>query len=220
MKTYYAGKYAASYNHMWKDFSSKTLANTCFVIDFVSLQAASMSQERPVRILDVGCGTGLLLQSLAARLPQAELYGVDESRDMLDQARRLLKDYPHVHFSQISITAGDAAGLPYEPAFFDLITCTNIFHYFEDPIAVLHGLLTLLTLQGSLVVEDYSRRAFPFPWRMFEWLIRRVDPQHVRAYTLSEACTLGQRAGCRIVLAKKFAINLLWQGWIMQARAD
>ena len=219
MKTYYAGKYAASYNHTWKDFSSKTLANTCSVIDFARLQSVSISQERPVRVLDVGCGTGLLLQSLATYLPEAELYGVDESQDMLNQARLLLKDHSHIYLLQTSVTGGDTAGLPYETAFFDLITCTNIFHYFQDPSAVLHGLLKLLTLQGSLVVEDYSRRPFPFPWRLFEYLIRHIDPQHVRAYTLSEACVLGQCAGYRIVLAKQFAINLLWQGWLMQASA-
>jgi ubiquinone/menaquinone biosynthesis C-methylase UbiE len=219
-KTYYAGNYAASYNRRWKDFSTKTLANTCAAIDFARLQALGVSREYPVRILDVGCGTGLLLQSLASRLPQAELYGVDESQDMLDQARLLLKDYPHMHFLQASLTGGSAAGLPYEPAFFDLITCTNIFHYFNDPVGVLHGLVTLLIPQGKLVIEDYARRTFPFPWRMFEWLIRHVDPRHVRAYTLSEASALCQHAGGQIVIAKKFAINFLWEGWVMQARVD
>lgn len=219
-KTYYAGKYAASYNHTWEKFSTRTLACTCSMINFVDLQAVASARGQPVRILDVGCGTGLLLQSLAARLPLAELYGIDESQDMLNQARLLLKDHAQVHFLQRSITGGDTAGLPYEPAFFDLITCTNIFHYFEDPVAVLRGLLTLLLPQGTLVIEDYARRPFPFPWRMLEWLIKHIDPQHIRAYTLLEACTIVQNAGWRIVIARKFAINLLWHGWVMRTKAD
>jgi len=42
------------------------------------------------RVLDVGCGTGVLLESLARASPQAQLTGVDLSGDMLKIARRRL----------------------------------------------------------------------------------------------------------------------------------
>jgi ubiquinone/menaquinone biosynthesis C-methylase UbiE len=220
MKTYYIGKYAQFYNQRWKSFSAHTLANTCSAIDFVRLKDAAVGRGYPLRILDVGCGTGLLLLSLAARLPQAELYGVDASQDMLDQARWLMKDHPHVRLVQGTVTGGEAARLHYEPAFFDLITCTNVFHYFKDPVKVLSSLAVLLLPQGQLVLEDYTRRSFPFPWRLCEWIIRCIDPQHVWAYTLAEAQAQCQLAKLQIIMAKKFSIDFLWRGWVITSQNE
>ncbi|MBO0778859.1 MAG: methyltransferase domain-containing protein, partial [Ktedonobacteraceae bacterium] len=90
MRSYYRGKRAVCYNQTWKRFSEKTLAMTCSTIDFKQLQGDAGAREGPLRVLDVACGTGLLLQSLVSHLPHVELYGVDESQEMLDQARLLL----------------------------------------------------------------------------------------------------------------------------------
>jgi len=215
MNNYYTGKRAASYNRTWKTFSEKTLEATCSAIDLTLLLDGAGGSERPSRILDAACGTGLLLQRLAHLLPDAELYGVDESQDMLTQASLLLGDHPRIHLTRASVQEGKGAGLPYQPASFDLITCTNAIHYLDSPAAVLRGLATLLTPQGQLVIEDYARRTFPFPWRAFEWFIRRVDPQHIRAYTLTEAQHLCQAAGLQVMVAKAFSIDLLWQGWVI-----
>jgi ubiquinone/menaquinone biosynthesis C-methylase UbiE len=217
MRTYYTGKRATSYNRTWKTFSEKTLAATCSSIDLTRLQKVAETQERSPRILDAACGTGLLLQQFAHLIPQAELYGMDESRDMLAQARLLTGNHQCVHFAQAAMKGEQMADLPYQSAFFDLITCTNAFHYLDDPVAVLQGLSLLLAPQGQLVIEDYARRTFPFPWKAFEWLIKRIDPQHIRAYTLTEAQTICQTAGLQVAAAKNFSIDLLWQGWVIRA---
>jgi ubiquinone/menaquinone biosynthesis C-methylase UbiE len=220
MKTYYNSKRAASYNRTWRVFSEKTLAATCSVIDLALLRNSAEKHSRAPRILDVACGTGLLLHHFAVHIPGAELYGVDESRDMLAQARLLLENYAGIHLSQAVLRGSDMDKLPYEPHSFDLITCTNAFHYLDDPVAVVRGLTSLLAPQGQIVIEDYARRAFPFPWRAFSWVIRRIDPQHVRAYTLTEARILCQAAGLHLVTAKEFSIDLLWQGWVILAERE
>jgi len=215
-KTYYNSKRAVSYNRTWRAFSEKTLAATCSVIDLARLSNFAEEHFRAPRILDVACGTGLLLQQLARLIPHAELFGVDESPDMLAQARLLLENYPGIHFVQAALRK-DIAELPYEPTSFDLITCTNAFHYMDDPVAVVRGLALLLAPQGQIVIEDYTGRTFPFPWRAFWWFIRRVDPQHIRTYTLAEAQILCQAARLHPREAKEFSINLLWQGWVIHA---
>jgi ubiquinone/menaquinone biosynthesis C-methylase UbiE len=215
MRTYYTEKRAMSYNRTWKTFSEKTLAATCSMIDLTRLWNAARVRECSPRILDIACGTGLLLLRLAHLIPQAELYGVDESQAMLDQARLLLGNNPRIHFAQAALKGRKMADLPYQLASFDLITCTNAFHYLDDPVAVLRGLRLLLVPQGQFVIEDYARRTFPFPWRLFEWFIKHVDPQHVRAYTLMEVQILCQAAGLQILTAKNFSIDLIWQGWVI-----
>lgn len=217
MKTYYNSKRAVSYNRTWRAFSQKTLAATCSVIDLTRLRNFAEKHFRVPRILDVACGTGLLLQQLDRLIQPAELYGVDESSDMLAQARLLLKNYPGIHFTQAALQGKDMVELPYEPTFFDMITCTNAFHYLDDPVTVVRSLALLLASQGQIVIEDYTRRTFPFPWRAFWWFIRRVDPQHRRTYSLAEALLLCEAAGLHPIEAKEFPINLLLQGWVILA---
>jgi ubiquinone/menaquinone biosynthesis C-methylase UbiE len=217
MSTYYVGKRATSYNRIWKTFSEKTLAATYSTIDLAQLEEVAETRKEPLRVLDVACGTGLLLQQFTTLITNAELYGFDESQDMLTQARLLLGNHPHTHLTQATLKGGKMADLPYKPASFDLITCTNALHYMDDPVAILRGLASLLNTRGQLVLEDYARRVFPFPWKIFEWFIKRVDPQHIQAYTLTEAYRLCQKAGLQVLATKKFSVDLLWQGWVIRA---
>lgn len=53
----------------------------------------------PASILEVGCGTGRNLASLARLFPKANLTGIDLSGEMLAQARRRLKQ----HFSRVNL---------------------------------------------------------------------------------------------------------------------
>jgi len=213
MRTYYTSKRAHSYNQHWKVFSAKTHAATRSVIDFTQLEKICHTREQPPRILDAACGTGLLLKHLADLIPCAELYGVDASEDMLAQARL---SQVQAQFVQASLHAGKTAGLPYTVGTFDLITCTNVLHNVQDPAGVLRGLAELLASRGQFVIEDFARRTFPFPWRIFEWFTRKRDPQHVQAYTLAEAQQFCQEAGLHVLTAKNFPIDSIWRGWVIR----
>lgn len=217
MAMYYRGEHAKNYNRTWQTFSQKTHAATLSLIDLRRLQHTASTREYLPRLLDAACGTGLLLEHLIHLIPQAEVHGIDESEEMLSQALRLLEKHPHAHFLQVPLSIEALAGLPYVPASFDVITCTNAFHYLKDPVGVLREFKQLLAPQGQLVIEDYARRGFPFPWRLFEWKIKRSDSQHIRAYTLSEAQDLCQQAGVQVLSTKTFPIDIVWQGWALRA---
>ena len=216
MKTYYTEKHAAAYNRTWRTFLQKTLAATLSAIDVVSLGQRARTQERPLRLLDAACGTGLLLEQLSRLFPDAELYGIDASSAMLAQAAHLLQHQPKVHLVQASLGASETAGLPYMPSFFDLITCTNTLHYLSDPMATLQGFKHLLVPGGQMVIEDYVLRGFPFPWKAFEWLIKLYDPQHIRLFSIGEVQALCHRAGFQVVEAHTFPIDLFCQGWALR----
>ncbi len=215
MRTYYTQKRAQRYNRTWRSFSEKTLIATISLLDITGLQQEVKARTRPIRILDVACGVGLLLSQLAHLLPGAELYGVDASEAMLTQAADLLGDDSHIHLVKAALADGETAGLPYTPAFFDLITCTNSLHYFADPLATLQGLRRLLVPEGEMVIEDYVLRGFPLPWRAFEWAIKLYDPQHIRLYTCSEAQMLCRKAQLQVVRSRAFPIDVFCEGWAM-----
>lgn len=84
---------------------------------------AALKEQRPARILDVGCGTGLLTSRLGSEL-NAEVIGCDFSGGMLEQAQRRSERPGWVQ--------GDATTLPFDDASFDALTCTESFHWYPD----------------------------------------------------------------------------------------
>ncbi len=186
------------------------------MIDFAALRSVPERLGRPPRVLDVACGTGILLRRLLDRVPSAEAYGVDGSEDMLAQARIALKGQPHVHLECVKIGTGETANLPYAKETFDLITFTNALHDIPDPVGTLAGLRRLLAQEGQLVVEDFARREPPFPWVVIEWLARQIEGTYVCAYTLAEAQSLCQQAGLHVAYGRSFTVDWLWHGWVLR----
>jgi ubiquinone/menaquinone biosynthesis C-methylase UbiE len=217
MSKYYSGERARHYNRRWHTYTEKTLSVALAMIDFAALQHVPEELGRPPRVLDVACGTGLLLRHLLERVPSIEAYGVDASADMLAQAREALKDRPRVRLEQVEVNGGRTAGLPYPPSTFDLVTCTNALHDIRDTVAFLSDMRRLLAPGGQLVIEDFARRRPALLWGMFEWLLRWVEKGQVRAYTLAEVQALCVRAGLHVVYRKAFSIDWFWHGWALRA---
>lgn len=102
------------------------------------------------RVLDIGTGTGRLLELLAPRVTAG--LGVDASRAMLALARaRLAK----TGFSHLSVRQADMYRLPLLQGF-DLVVVQMVLHYAEDPAAVLAEAARVLAPGGRLVVIDLS----------------------------------------------------------------
>ncbi len=215
MSHYYTGWRARHYDLRWHTFTERTLREVLAMIDQHALDQVQTRFGHSPRVLDVACGTGVLLKRIAERFPQAELYGVDMSPDMLLQARLTLKDFPQVQLQHVALSIGETAGLPYPPNSFDLITCTNVLHDIAQPIEVLTGLRRLLSAEGMLILEDFARREPPFPWWLIEWLARRIEGGHVRAYTRLEAEQLAKQAQLHVECGKPFIVDWLWHGWVL-----
>src|SRR5205823_4624779 len=118
MNSYYSGRRARHYNIRWRRYTSKTLDQAFALIDFEELRRVKTRLGRPPCVLDVACGTGILLKRLLEQVPNMEAYGVDESLDMLAQARVALKGQPNVRVERAEVGTGETAGLPYAPETF------------------------------------------------------------------------------------------------------
>src|SRR5438552_19102754 len=97
MSRYYKGKRAQHYNTRWLRFNTRTLTETLAMIDITTHRSIREQQGRLPRMLDVDCGTGLLLKQLLAQVPDIEAYGSDASADMLAHTRPALQDHSHAH---------------------------------------------------------------------------------------------------------------------------
>ncbi|MCL1514277.1 methyltransferase domain-containing protein [Parasaccharibacter sp. TMW 2.1891] len=128
---------------------------------FIQKQCARMLAGRicqshllhpPRRILEFGCGTGLLSRELVTAFPQAELHLTDLAPAMLDRVRRTLAPLPAtVH---LYVMDGEHPQPRDETGGgFDLITSSLCLQWFEDRAGAFRDLVALLRPGGRLMVS-------------------------------------------------------------------
>ena len=106
------------------------------------------------RLLDIGTGTGRLLELLAPRAASA--LGIDASRAMLALARARLATPELMH---CAVRLADMYRLPLADAGFDVIILQMVLHYAEDPSGALAEAARVLRPGGQLLVVDLAAHA-------------------------------------------------------------
>jgi SAM-dependent methyltransferase len=104
-------------------------------------------------VLEVGCGTGVVLRALAERVGQrGRVVGVDPSRALLDAAARILRG--HARRRCIALRAGDGAGLPFAADRFDVTLAITVLLHVADPLAVVKEMMRVTRPGGVVAVQD------------------------------------------------------------------
>ncbi len=182
---------AADYERRWSGYLEASLRHT--------LEEMSMSPGD--RLLDVGCGTGVLLARLLASEPEIEAAGADLSPKMLRQARRRLPD-------DVPLVEASATDLPFEDGAFEIVVSTSALHFFDAPVRALAEFHRLLTPDGRLVLTDWCTDFWT------TWLVARslrlLDPAHHRAYGTDELTALLQSAHFEIQKMRRYKIGPVW----------
>ncbi|HEX9628537.1 MAG TPA: class I SAM-dependent methyltransferase, partial [Pyrinomonadaceae bacterium] len=130
------------------------------------------------RILDIGCGTGGNLETLA-KFGVAE--GVDVSTEALDFCRARGLDL---------VKQGAAESLPYEDQSFDLVTALDVVEHLDDDIAGLKEMRRVLRPGGRAVLF--------VPAFMFLWGVQDDISHHRRRYTLPDLKRKLREAGLTV----------------------
>lgn len=106
-----------------------------------------------IRVLDVGCGTGDAIISLAAAYPASTFLGVDQSVDALRLARARSEDLPNVTFELRDVEDG----LPDGP--FGLVMAANLAHDLADPARFFRSAYDCLATGGTFYLHELSASA-------------------------------------------------------------
>lgn len=141
-----------------------------FLFGRSELIRAAARHSKPARILEIGCGTGTNLVSLAHAFPDARITGLDLSADMLAKARAKTAEFgDRVALIERCYDAPVSRGDP-----FDLI----VFSYCLTMINPGYGDVLRLCLRdlgarGTLAIADFHDTPF-------EWFRRWMALNHVR----------------------------------------
>lgn len=142
--------------------------------------------------MEIGCGTGFVLQAVASQFPTAKLIGADIFTQGLTFAASRV---PVASFVQM-----DARRMPYVDEF-DVAAALDVIEHIEEDTEVLQGLHAAIKSGGGLLI------AVP----QHPWLWSSVDDYgcHVRRYTAAELHNKIENAGFEIIRSTSFVATLL-----------
>ena len=103
------------------------------------------------RVLDVGCGDGMLAVALRER--GVEVVGIDASPAMIEAAKQRARR----HGADIAFEVADARRLPFPAESFDLVTAIAILCFVEDAAPVFGEIARVLRPGGRLVIGELGK---------------------------------------------------------------
>ena len=113
-------------------------------LDFVGIRDGD-------RVLDIGCGTGALAFSLAARTLRSEIVGNDPTAPFIDSARA------HAADPRLKFVVGDALTLPYPPASFDACLSLLVMMFIRDAATALREMRRVTRAGGTVAACVWDR---------------------------------------------------------------
>ena len=155
----------------WKRFYGGPLAQRCFFLPTYVFLCERLPRRHGLSVLEVGCGDGHLLAMLPKYLPSVQLFGIDLTAGMLQQARECVGP-------ETNLIQADGQQLPFAPGCFDLVVCAHAFHHFPDQSQALREMRRVLRPGGVACVLDGDRDD-AFGWLLFDVFIRCCEgPVH------------------------------------------
>ena len=157
------------------------------------------------RVLDVGCGRGVLLAALADR--GLEVHGVEQSAE----AARGADPRAEVRIA----THLDEAGYP--PGYFDEIIIWHVLEHLDDPRRFLREARRLLVPGGRLIVAVPNFGSAQARWGGAAWF--HLDlPRHLYHFPLPALCRLLRDHGFTVEGEHHFSLRQNPFGWIQSAQ--
>lgn len=154
-------------------------------------------------LLDIGCGGGRTVQTLAALAPHGRVCGVDYSLASVATSRRTNADA--ISSGRVLIALASVAALPFGDATFDVVTAIETHYYWPDLDANMREVFRVLKPSGTFVlIAETVRDGQPNP--LYRIMMPLLGAAHLTAADHRQLLT---RAGLRNVI-----VDVRKNGWI------
>lgn len=182
---------AASYDRIWARY----------IRDSTALALAEFPTSPALRVLDIGCGTGVLLRRALDADATRSAIGVDITVHMLRHAAQRLP-------STVPLVCASGDTVPLRTASADLVVSTNALHYMRDPMGMLREAYRLLVPGGTVIVGDWCRDYWTM--RAFDRVLRWIDAAHVATLSGETLVQLMREVGFENVQLSRCKIDRFW----------
>lgn len=119
-------------------------------------------------MLDIACGTAEVLKRLAGNYPSGKFAGIDLTAEMVAKAKEKTRD-----LSNVFITIGNAARLPFPDLSFDVILISEAMHHIFEPEKMILEVNRILKKDGLFLVVDPAKET-PI-MVLFGWLFKPLE---------------------------------------------
>jgi 2-polyprenyl-6-hydroxyphenyl methylase/3-demethylubiquinone-9 3-methyltransferase len=172
------------------------------------------------KVLDVGCGGGILAEAMAAR--GAQVTGIDLADKPLKVAQlHLLESGQQVDYQRIAVEELAQQA----PASFDVVTCMEMLEHVPDPAAVVHACAALLKPGGHAFFATLNRnpKSYLFAIIGAEYVLNmlpRGTHDYERFIKPSELSSTCRRAGLETINLIGMTYNPFTKVYALEADTD
>jgi ubiquinone/menaquinone biosynthesis C-methylase UbiE len=162
--------------------------------------------QRKLRLLDIGCGTGRLLDFVKQVWPRLPSFGLDLSEPYIEHARRQLR-----RWSRLALLVGNAEAIPLPDASCDAVTSIFMFHELPPEIRrIIFGECARVLKPGGrfVLVDSLQRGDHPDYEGLFDLFPQNYHEPYYPSYTtedfgaIAEACGLTHVRDVRAFVSK------------------
>lgn len=162
-------------------------------------------EKQPLKILDVGCGSGVTGRMLAEK--GYEVTGIDLSPKMVDLANRKAGGSP------FHALVGDITRTSFSSDHFDLCLSISCLHHFLDPVPALEEISRVLKMGGRLVlVEPNGSNPIVRLSRLLGFVLERLGKlkgatKNERVHNCKDYKLMLERAGLKVARTFSYSIS-------------
>lgn len=173
-----------------------------------------------INLLEVGCGEGLFLESLAQDCPKLNIVGIDNFSENLNEAR--MRKHK-AGLENVSIIMADARALSLKDNYFDTVVCINMFYNLsskEEIARVIKEMIRVCKREGRIIF-DLRNKLNPLIYLGYKFKTFYDSTSiPVKAYSLKEISRLlkEQSLSIREKILIGFPLSILALGVVIETR--